>query len=319
MTVLTRVLAPIAGPLLALACSTGGEMIAPPAAGALEIRTPTIGATLDADGYTVAVDSTAPHSIGVNDSLRLDTIHPGSHTLTLAGLARNCAVQGDNPVAATVASEQTAAAVFTIVCTLNHAPVPADVSHTGGGDLFSLWAAIADQTNLGSVHATDADGDSLTYGVAVPPTHGTLVMQMDGELTYTPTPGYHGPDRFTWRVTDGLADTAITVAFYVNAAPVAVSDTFYVAAGSMLTVVAPGVLANDYDPDGDRILALAASPSGVPDPAHGMVQGFGYNGSLTYTPDPGFTGIDRFSYRVSEDNDSQSLESQSAEVVIIVQ
>jgi VCBS repeat-containing protein len=55
-----------------------------------------------------------------------------------------------------------------------------------------------------------------------------------------------------------------------------------------------GVLANDSDANGDRLTAaLVASP------AHGTLQ-FNSNGSFTYSPAPGFTGIDAFRYRAND-------------------
>jgi VCBS repeat-containing protein len=61
-----------------------------------------------------------------------------------------------------------------------------------------------------------------------------------------------------------------------------------------LTVGAPGVLANDTDPDGD---ALTAQP--VSSAANGTVS-LQSDGSFTYTPNAGFTGDDSFSYAASD-------------------
>jgi len=65
---------------------------------------------------------------------------------------------------------------------------------------------------------TDADGDPLSLGSFTQPANGTLVDNGDGTLTYTPDPGYHGTDGFTYVASDGTA----------NSAPVAVAiDTGY--------------------------------------------------------------------------------------------
>jgi Ca2+-binding RTX toxin-like protein len=59
--------------------------------------------------------------------------------------------------------------------------------------------------------ATDADGDSLTAAVlpGTGPAHGTLsVNACDGSFTYTPAPGYYGPDSFQYVANDGTADSA---------------------------------------------------------------------------------------------------------------
>ncbi len=74
------------------------------------------------------------------------------------------------------------------------------------------------------------------------------------------------------------------------AAPVAVDDKYTVLAGEML-VPEPGVLANDYDADGD-----AFSPVLVGAPLHGAVT-LGPDGGFEYRPDRGFSGVDSFLYR----------------------
>jgi hypothetical protein len=75
--------------------------------------------------------------------------------------------------------------------------------------------------------------------------------------------------------------------------PVAVADAYTLDLGSAtkLSVPAPGVLGNDYDPDGDPITATAATQ-----PANGYVIMY-TSGAFEYTPDPGFTGDDVFTYK----------------------
>ena len=76
-----------------------------------------------------------------------------------------------------------------------------------------------------------------------------------------------------------------------NRPPVAAGDSYSVESGKTLTVNAPGVLANDSDPDGDAMTAEPAS-----EPAHGTLA-LNANGSLTYTPTAGYAGADSFTYR----------------------
>ncbi|MCA9234740.1 MAG: cadherin-like domain-containing protein [Planctomycetales bacterium] len=52
-----------------------------------------------------------------------------------------------------------------------------------------------------------------------------------------------------------------------------------------------GVLSNDIDPEGGEIATILAS-----DVAHGTLQ-LAPDGGFTYTPDPGFRGIDQFTYQ----------------------
>src|SRR5690606_41230992 len=60
------------------------------------------------------------------------------------------------------------------------------------------------------------------------------------------------------------------------------------------TVPAPGVLANDTDPNGDPLTAQL-----VDGPANGTLV-LNPDGSFTYTPDTGFSGTDSFTYQASD-------------------
>ncbi len=78
-----------------------------------------------------------------------------------------------------------------------------------------------------------------------------------------------------------------------SAAPVATHDAATV--GSNQSVIID-VLANDFDPDGDPIAV-----DGLIHPEHGRIDQ-NEDGTITYTPDPDFTGMDQFWYWVEDDN-----------------
>ena len=116
---------------------------------------------------------------------------------------------------------------------------------------------------------TDVDGDTLYRGARHrTPAHGTLALNADGSFTYTPAANYNGPDSFTYKANDGTADSnTATVTITVNAvndAPVATADSYSTDEDTPLSVGAPGVLANDTDPEGSALNAVL-----VTGPAHG--------------------------------------------------
>lgn len=84
--------------------------------------------------------------------------------------------------------------------------------------------------------------------------------------------------------------------FVVNTPPEATDDTYGLLDVGVsvdpagIVAPAPGVLANDSDPDGDPITAQLITP-----PDRGTVQ-LNADGSFVYTPHAGFTGIDTFVY-----------------------
>jgi hypothetical protein len=81
----------------------------------------------------------------------------------------------------------------------------------------------------------------------------------------------------------------------VLAAPVAFDNTYSTLVGAPLNVPAAGVLANDTDADGDTMRAVLAD-----NVDHGTLN-LAPDGSFTYTPNPGFTGTDTFTYRAVTD------------------
>ncbi len=144
---------------------------------------------------------------------------------------------------------------------------------------------------------TDADNDPLTFTIETPPANGDLTGTAPN-LTYTPDAGYFGPDSFTYSATDGpstsnVGTVSITV-FELNENPVAVNDAYSVDEDISLNVVAPGVLDNDTDLDGDPLTAeLVTSTS------NGSLT-LNADGSFTYNPNSQFNGVDSFTY-VSRD------------------
>lgn len=112
------------------------------------------------------------------------------------------------------------------VSTTNHAPVFA----SGASQTLTVCQnAIAMSINaLVVVDDTDAS-QTKTWSVSSPAAHGTLsaayATATTGTgltptgLSYTPTPGYSGPDAFSIRVTDVLSSDTISIAVTVNAAP----------------------------------------------------------------------------------------------------
>ena len=112
-------------------------------------------------------------------------------------------------------TDSTPATVGLNVTAVNDAPTANDSSQSADQDKELDVAAPGVLAG-----AADVDGDKLTASVVTPPAHGTLALGPDGSYSYTPDPGYSGPDSFTFKANDGSADSAPgTVSLAVNAAP----------------------------------------------------------------------------------------------------
>ncbi|MDY1005563.1 Ig-like domain-containing protein [Curtobacterium sp. CFBP9011] len=136
-------------------------------------------------------------------------------------------------------------------------------------------------------------GTGLTVTDSTTPAHGTVTVGTDGTTTYTPAPGYSGPDSFDVTITDGNGESD-TVTVTVRVAPKAVDDTATVDAGSSVstTTRATGVLGNDSG------TALTVTNSTAP--GHGTLVLDATAGTYTYTPTAGFSGTDRFDYTATD-------------------
>lgn len=83
--------------------------------------------------------------------------------------------------------------------------------------------------------------------------------------------------------------------------PAEAADDSYTVTGSQLNVPAPGVLANDTDPEGNAFTVASNTP-----PGNGSLV-INADGSFAYTPNAGFTGTDSFTYTLSDGGDSATV------------
>ncbi len=143
---------------------------------------------------------------------------------------------------------------------------------------------------------TDANGDTLTVSSVGAPSHGTVIINANNTVKYTPTANYAGADSFTYTVNDGHGGTAtqtvsVTVASATNVAPTLGKDNAVVNEDSLIVI---SVLANDSDPDGDALTVTTVSS-----PSHGVAF-ISENNTVTYTPVANYFGSDSFLYTATD-------------------
>lgn len=142
-------------------------------------------------------------------------------------------------------------------------------------------------------------GDSLlyTFGAADPDPGDILSFELQDlpagaqfdprgrRLSWTPTATDVGLSRLTLRVADSAGETAATSFTIAVTAPpqppVARDDAYTVGIRDRLDIDAPGVLANDSDPNGDALAAFQTTS-----PVIGELERFGDDGSFSYLPPP---------------------------------
>lgn len=162
--------------------------------------------------------------------------------------------------------------------------------------------------------ARDVEGDPLQAGLKEAPEHGTVVVADDGAFTYTPDADFNGADRFVVEIRDGGGGVGSTTMHIevtpVQDAPVPGADSYELREDEVLSLGAPGPLANDIDVDGDPLVAsLVAAPQ------HGTLQ-LQDDGAFTYVPQPDYNGMDGFTYSASDG--FQAVEAQISLSVVPV-
>jgi VCBS repeat-containing protein len=191
------------------------------------------------------------------------------------------------------------ATVAVMVNLVNDTPVAGDDSTTTNEDTSVTVNVLQNDK--------DVDGDSLTV-TGASALHGTVVVNADGTLTYTPNANYHGGDTITYTVDDGheaTSDAQVDVTVVsVNDNPVAGDDAATTNEDTSVTIA---VLANDGDLDGDLITVTGATAG------HGTVT-INADGSLTYKGDADFNGTDSIAYKIDDGHGG----SASATVAVTV-
>ncbi|MGH9278414.1 MAG: FG-GAP-like repeat-containing protein [Acidimicrobiales bacterium] len=150
----------------------------------------------------------------------------------------------------------------------------------GDGDLDLAFA------NVDSDRVTVISGDG-TGGF------GPVVSFIVGDAPFYIDAGDLNGDGALDLVTANISSNDVSVLIN-NEPPAAVHDAYETDEDVTLTVTAPGVLGNDADDDADSLSAVL-----VTGPAHGTLTLNG-DGSFAYTPDPGYSGADSFTYKASD-------------------
>ena len=240
---------------------------------------------LDGDAISLVSATTTEGTVAVSS--------PTSLSLTVAKETLATSVQVTYTIQDTLG--QTATATVTIeVIPDNFAPIANDDA------AVTIFEGEVATTGNVLTNDTDADGDPLTIVSATAP-NGSVIINADGTLSYTPNSGFIGDDLITYTIDDGRGarDSAVIIVTVVsvdegvsNEIPSANDDP------SLTTpfetpISNINVLANDTDPDGSALTVIQASAQ------YGSVT-INSDSSLNYTPGAGFSGADVVTYTVSD-------------------
>jgi subtilisin-like proprotein convertase family protein/Ca2+-binding RTX toxin-like protein len=178
---------------------------------------------------------------------------------------------------------------------VNDAPTATGESVSGTEDVTTTILA----SDL-LVNDTDVDGDALSITAVDNAAGGSVSLDGNGDVVFTPTADFNGQATFEYTISDGngtfSSATATVDVASVNDAPIAVVDTTSTAQDTPVTVLAAALLANDTDIDGDTLTL-----TGVQNPVNGTVTLDG-SGDVVFTPSTTYNGWASFEYTVSDGN-----------------
>ena len=251
----------------------------------------------DTDGDTLTVTSVTPPA-------------NGSATLNPDGTifySPDAGFIGTETISYTITDGEGGTSTSTIAIVVGMPPADAPVSNGPAPDQAGTDGQPIVPVDA-SAFVTDPDGGPLAFSASGLP-KGLTIDPAAGMISGTPATDASANGPFTVLVTavdpDGNQVTVPIVFAIANPAPEAELDYGATPADTPVTIK---VLANDSDPDGDDLSVTYVSA-----PQNGAAA-INPDGTVTYTPNAGFSGTDIFTYTVSDGQGGTSM----AQAIIFV-
>lgn len=143
----------------------------------------------------------------------------------------------------------------------------------------------------------DPDGDPVTLLSVQPPGMSELTDLGNGRFRFSMGETQDGTDHFSVLLWDGRGGVTRRIVHVLDPRPVGQNDIFTVLSGDPVSLP---VLLNDFDPDNDplRLVALRGDFVGTATISE--------DNRILYQSPPGFTGVERIQYELTDDSDGNS-------------
>jgi uncharacterized protein YjdB len=179
-------------------------------------------------------------------------------------------------------------------------------------------------TNDKCIYGSGCTLDPLTVMVLIPPAHGTYSIGQNGDITYTPNPGFVGTDILTYRVcvtiepSNCAAAQQIIQIFDINSNTgnsTLANDDFFITYQE--TPVSGNVKINDLDPEGHTQSVMPAGDIAAPLTIPGGKYYLDQGGNFYFTPDAGFTGTTSFVYTTCDDHTESECAKATVNILVL--
>ena len=196
----------------------------------------------------------------------------------------------------------------------------ANVNPALAGDPLTLATLANDHCIYGGGCSLDA----TSVGIVVSPVNGTVQILSNGNIIYTPNPGYYGRESYLYKVCitgePTNCDTTQQIVTVLNESlnmgnTTQASDDFFTT--YQATSINGNVKINDIDPEGDIQFVTPSGSNIVPNIITGGKYFINSSGDFTFTPDSSYFGPTSFVYTTC-DNNPQSVCTQATVYILVL-
>ena len=156
---------------------------------------------------------------------------------------------------------------------------------------------------------SDPDGDTITITNIENVFNGSVVVNANGTITYTPDPDFHGTESFIYTIQDpdgasvkarvNVVINPVDDPIEPNLKPVLRKDNATTDEDTSVTI---DVLRNDVDPNGDTMTVTSVESLTNGDAV------INPDNTITFTPDTNYNGEESFLYNVTDGNGGNAIQ-----------